>query len=205
MAVINAKEKVRMNTIQINWIRHLPVENGGRYIGHTDIPVVIPRISANLAAPLPENAIWFSSPLIRAVDSAHWLMQSVRENTAPLQIVPELMEQNFGVWENKTSDEVWELVDKSKKWESPAMIKPEGGESFIGLCARVDHWIENTMKDNYAKPWVIVAHAGTIRAALRHALNLVPEQALSFAVDYGSVTQVEYFPGEAARINYVNR
>ncbi len=192
--------------LQINWVRHLPVASSGRYIGQTDIAAVIPRISANLATPLPENALWFSSPLIRAVDSAHWLMRSVRENTAPLQIVPELMEQNFGIWENKTYEEVWELTDKSKKWESPAIIKPEGGESFIGLCARVDHWIENMMKVDVSRPWVAVAHAGTIRAALRHALNIIPEQALSFALDYGSVTQVEYFlEGGGARINYVNR
>jgi len=192
--------------LQVNWIRHLPVASTGRYIGHTDIPAVIPSISANLAAPLPENALWFSSPLIRAVDSAHWLIQSVRENTAPLQISPELMEQNFGIWENKTYEEVWALADRSKNWESPAIIKPEGGESFIGLCARVDHWIENMMKVDINKPWIIVAHAGTIRAALRHALNIIPEQALSFAVDYGSVTQVEYFlEAGGARINYVNR
>lgn len=194
------------NTLQINWIRHLPVEDSGRYIGHTDIPAVIPGISANLVAPLPENALWFSSPLIRAVDSAHWLMRSLRENTAPLQIVPELMEQNFGVWENKTYEEAWQLADKSKNWKSPAMIKPEGGESFIGLCARVDHWIENMMKIDVSKPWIVVAHAGTIRAALRHALNLVPEQALSFALDHGSITEVEYFlEAGGARINYVNR
>lgn len=192
--------------LQINWIRHLPVASSGRYIGHTDIPALIPETSANLATPLPENALWFASPMLRAIDSAHWLMRSVQENVAPLQVVPELMEQNFGIWENKTYEEIWQLADKSKNWPSPAMVKPEGGESFIGLCARVDHWIEKMMKEAPGTPLIAVAHAGTIRAALRHALNIIPEQALSFAVDYGSITQVEYFLNEGgARVNYVNR
>lgn len=192
--------------LQINWIRHLPVENKGRYIGHTDIPAIIPKESANLAVTLPKDSLWFASPLTRAVDSAHWLMQSMRENIAPLQLVPELMEQNFGEWENKTYAEVWKLAENSENWQSPAMIKPAGGESFIGLCARVDHWIEKTMKEVGAANLVVVAHAGTIRAALRHGLNLIPEQALNFAIDYGSITQVEYFlDGSGARISYVNR
>ncbi len=195
-----------MGKLQINWIRHLPVWGSGRYIGQTDIHAIIPEEPANLAVDLPKNAMWFSSPLLRAVDSAHWLMESVKENTAPLQIVPELMEQNFGVWENKTYEEVWNLADKSQNWQSPAMIEPEGGESFIGLCARVDHWIEKIMKEVGEEKLIVVAHAGVVRAALRHALNLIPEQALNFAIDYGSITQVEYFLDESGvLVSYVNR
>lgn len=193
-------------TLQINWIRHLPVENKGRYIGHTDIPAIIPHEVANLAVPLPENALWFASPLMRAVDSAHWLRQSVQGDIAPLKIAPELMEQNFGVWENKTYDEVWSKEENSHDWQKPALIKPVGGESFADVCARVDGWIENILKEVGAKKLIVVAHAGTIRAALRHALNLIPEQALNFAIDYGSITQVEYFlDGSGARVGWVNR
>lgn len=195
-----------MTTLQINWIRHLPVENKGRYIGHTDIPAIIPQEPANLAVTLPENALWFASPLTRAVDSAHWLRQSVRGNAAPLQIVPELMEQNFGVWENKTYAEVWNAAEDSHDWKKPALIKPEGGESFADVCARVDGWIENILKTVEIKPLIVVAHAGAIRAALRHALNITAEQALSFAIDCGSITQVEYFLKEGSvRVSYVNR
>lgn len=190
--------------MKVFWIRHLPVAVTGRYIGHTDIPAIIPKTPANLIVPLPENAAWFSSPMLRTIDSANWLLDSIGDKTTKLLVADELMEQNFGVWENKTYEEVvWQ------NWSSPALVKPEGGESFIGVCARVDHWIENMMKEADGKPLVVVAHAGTIRAALRHALNLIPEQALSFAVDYGSITQVEYFlpynGSGGARVDYVNR
>lgn len=184
----------------------MPTEDTGRYIGQTDIPAIIPKELSDIPISLPKDALWYASPLSRAVDSAHWLMMSVRENIAPLNIADELMEQNFGIWENKTYEEVWSLADKSQNWQSPAMVKPEGGESFIGLCARVDHWIEKMQKETQGNPLIVVAHAGTVRAALRHALNLVPEQALYFSVNHGSITQVEYFLQEGgARVGYVNR
>lgn len=197
-------------TLRIFWIRHLPVVESGRYIGHTDIPALIPQAPANLSVALPEDALWFASNMLRTIETAHWIMDSMREKTAELAVAHELREQNFGVWENKTYEEVWQASEKTQNWPSPAMVKPDGGESFIGVCARVDGWIESRMKMAQGKPLIVVAHAGTIRAALRHALNLIPEQALFFTVDYGSVTQVEYFlhhagGGGGALVGYVNR
>jgi hypothetical protein len=41
---------------------------------------------------------------------------------------------------------------------------------------------------------------------LRDMLELNHEQALSFCIDYGSITQIEYFlKDDTARIMYVNR
>lgn len=192
--------------VQIWWIRHLPVAESGRYIGQTDIPALVPPTPANLAMPLPKDALWFASPMLRTTQTAHWLMEATGE-LEQLDFAPELMEQNFGEWEGKTYDEVWEIEQaKTRNWTSPAMVKPENGESFIGVCARVDHWLDAVMQKAGGRPIVIVAHAGTIRAALRHALNINPEPALSFCVDYGSVTQIEYFPTDnSARVVYVNR
>jgi alpha-ribazole phosphatase len=195
-----------MKNFQVYWIRHAPVAESGQYIGHTDIPALIPPAPANLAMPLPENALWFASPLLRCIDTAHWLMESANKIDVPLHTAPELMEQNFGIWEGKTYDEVWQLADKSESWGSPSTIKPNDGESFIGVCARVDHWLEQQITNSFGAPLIIVAHAGTIRAGLRHALNINPEPALSFCVDYGSVTLTEYFPNDnSARVVYVNR
>ena len=201
---------MRKHPLKIFWIRHAPVEKSGRYIGQTDIPAIIPEQAANLAMDLPKNSLWFSSPLLRSKQTANWLMASYPQMMIPeIDIASELSEQNFGVWEGKTYDEVWsdeETLAQSQDWTNPAIVKPEGGESFIGVCARVDHWIEERMAEDFGLPLVVVAHSGTIRAALRHALNLVPSQALSFAVDYGSVTEVEYAPSEnTAMVHFVNR
>ncbi len=194
------------DTLQINWIRHLPVENNGRYIGHTDIPAIIPQEAVNFSVQLPENALWFVSPLKRAIESANYFRKSAAKTTEPLQIAPELMEQNFGEWENKTYDEVWNNERTAHNWQNPTFIKPQGGENFAELCTRVDGWLENILKGNFGNPLVVVAHAGTIRAGLRHALKITPEQTLNFAIDYSSITQVEYLlDGSGARVNYVNK
>lgn len=189
--------------MKIFWIRHLPIAGTGRYIGHTDIPIIIPASPAKIV-PLPENALWFASPLKRAVATANWLLEDIYNKNTKLKLADELMEQNFGAWENKKYEEVW------GNWQNqdPATVKPDGGESFVELCRRVDSWLEYMVKMFDGKPLVVVAHAGTIRAGLRHALNLKPEQALFFAVDYSSVTQVEYFMPHSvggAMVEYINR
>ena len=192
-------------TLQINWIRHFPVENKGRYIGHTDIPAIIPEEPVNTTTILPETALWFASPLRRAVASANYLRKNAHRNSQPLQIAPELMEQNFGAWENKTYDEVWNNEKTLHNWQNPAFIKPQGGENFAELCARVDGWLENILKGKYGTPLIVIAHSGVVRAGLRHSLKITPEQALNFTIDYGSITQVEYFSGgSGARVNCVN-
>lgn len=197
-----------MNNIKkIWWIRHLPIAETGRYIGQTDVPAIMELEPANFPVSLPDGAAWVASPLLRAKQTAHWLMKSVGATTFDLAIADELAEQHFGVWEGKTYDEVWQIEQKNTMdWASPAMVKPEGGESFIGVCARLDHWLDKQLKEDFARPLVVVAHAGTIRAALRHALNIKPEPALSFAVDHGSITQIDYFPNDGgARVMCVNR
>jgi len=191
--------------LQIWWIRHSPIAESGKYIGHTDIPALIPPVAANLAMPIPKDAIWYSSPMLRTMQTANWLLDSLGEKTK-INLAPEVMEQNFGVWEGKTYDEVWALVDQTQQWSSPSEVRPSGGESFIGVCARVDHWLDPIIAKSDGTPIVIVAHAGSIRSGIRHALDINPEQALSFCVDYGSITQIEYFlKDNTARIMYVNR
>ncbi len=185
------------------WIRHMPVEKTGCYIGQTDIPALIPEYQANLAMPLPEEALWFATPMLRTIDTAHWLMS---HSTAPLRMAPELLEQHFGKWEGKHYDEVWREEEILRDWSKPETIRPEGGENFLDVCARVDGWLEKQLAENATNHLIIIAHAGSIRAGLRHALTITPAQALAFQVDYGSITQVEYDAGEAmARVNYVNR
>jgi broad specificity phosphatase PhoE len=52
---------------------------------------------------------------------------------------------------------------------------------------------------------VVVAHGGSIRAALAHALAVDAERALGFAIDNCSLTRLDHFPSDDAwRIGAVN-
>jgi alpha-ribazole phosphatase len=195
------------DVLQCWWIRHLPVEPTGRYIGHTDIPAVMPAHAAgdfSLPQAGPE-VLWFATPLLRSIDTAHWLLQSQPPSSEPLRMAPELME-HFGEWEGKSYEAVWQEAPHRHDWSKPAHVTPAGGENFADVCGRVDGWMQRMLADQHVRQLVMVAHAGSIRAALRHALGITPAQALSFQIDHGSVTQTLYYRHEStAQVNYVNR
>ena len=56
---------------------------------------------------------------------------------------------------------------------------------------------------------VVVAHGGSIRAALAAALDIEPERALGFSIDNLSVTRLDHIEGQsfgaAWRVAFVNR
>ncbi|MDE3016525.1 MAG: histidine phosphatase family protein [Pseudomonadota bacterium] len=187
------------------WIRHAPVQQTGCYTGQSDVAAIIPARPAQLAYPLPADALWFASPLRRAVQTAQWLMRSCQVDAEQLQLAPELKEQHFGAWEGRYYDEVWKTAEHSHDWSRPETIRPHGGESFADVCMRVDGWLEWLLAEQDGRSVVIVAHAGSIRAGLRHTIGMTPAQALIFKIDYGSVTRIAYAPEKKACVNCVNR
>ena len=98
------------------------------------------------------------------------------------QIVDALWEQDFGQWESRGIPDLGPL--------SPADLaahRPEAGESFLDMAARVQPVLQAA-----TGALAIVAHAGTVRAAL--ALAVGPA-ALSFAVAPLSLTILIRSPG----------
>lgn len=180
------------NTKNIWWIRHAPIETTGGYTGQSDVDAMIPDVTVLLD--VPEDARWFVSPLKRARQTAKWLGKDSAE------IAPAVLEQHFGVWEGRYYDEVWKEAEHAHDWSQPELIRPENGESFADVFARVKAWVEALPEGDY----VVVAHAGSIRAALAHAMGLTVAEALTLSVDYCSISHVAY-GGEKPQINYVNR
>jgi len=185
---------------KIWWVRHLPIDLPehleGCYIGQTDVEAVIPPTRTELEL-LPEQALWFSSPLKRAKATAEWL------GARNLQLAPELKEQYFGTWEGKAYDQVWGEA-QHLDWEKPELIKPPQGESFMELCERVGAWLDTALKHYDGQNLIIVSHAGVIRAGLKHALGMRPSEVLSTDLNYASVTQVSY-SDTFAIADYINR
>ena len=188
---------------QLWWVRHLPVSVTGCYIGQSDVEAVIPSHTSGLTKLLPaKDVVWFASPLKRAVATAQWLNPLTH-----VQTVPELKEQHFGVWEGKSYDQVWREHEHHHDWSQPETLQPPDGESFTRVCERVDGWLNAMLESLAGRSIVIVAHAGVIRAGLRHAVGLSHAQALKMHIDYTSVTHVSYYAAESesARVEYVNR
>ncbi|WP_330450879.1 histidine phosphatase family protein [Paracoccus marcusii] len=96
------------------------------------------------------------------------------------RLEPALWEQDLGAWEGWTRRACPTLVPCPRCLGPPP---PDGGESFDNMAARVIPVLQALQRDT-----VIVAHAGTVRAALS---MVVGPAALSFAVAPLSLTVLQ--------------
>ena len=65
-----------------------------------------------LATLIPNNCVWYVSPLKRAIQTAEALSKFV--NYSKVVIENKLIEQNFGDWSGKKISDVWEVLKKCK-------------------------------------------------------------------------------------------
>lgn len=198
------------------WIRHAPVDSGGRIYGNTDVSANCSdeRLFRPLASRLPDPAVWITSTLKRTRETA----DAILEHRDPALKRPEylrdaaLIEQSFGDWHGMTHAELDEMRGRSRPsfWLTMADEAPPNGESFTQLVERVSGAIHRLTAEHAGQDIVAVAHGGTIRAALAVALDLPPARALAFSIDNCSLTCIDHFAiadapnGSAWRVRAVN-
>lgn len=177
------------------WIRHAPVagDDPGRISGQLDIACDISDAAAltALARRLPKDAVWVTSPLARARDSAKAL------GCPPCLTEEGLAEQHLGAWQGLTWDEVYRVHGAANEdfWKDPGLHRPPGGESFAEVVARVDAVVRRLTADHAGRDIVAVAHGGSIRAAIAAALELEPRRALAIGIDTLSLTRLDHVDG----------
>ena len=194
------------------WLRHAPVpERRGRVFGQMDVDADISDVAIlnSLASCLPRDALWVTSPLKRASQTAAALAKAVGHDAEPL-VEPDFAEQDFGLWQGLTHNEMAERFPRENElfWKTPGSASPPGGESFAQVMERVGRAIAALSRDHLHEERIVFAHGGVIRAALAAALDCGPERALCFAVDNLSVTRIDriILHGEAVqwRVSGVN-
>lgn len=116
-----------------------------------------------------------------------------------------LGEQDFGDWVGLTHDEIaaHDPAAAARFWDDPANRAPPGGEAFTDVLARVAAAIEALGRAHAGRDLVVVAHAGTIRAALALALGLTPQFALRVVIAPLSTTRLDRV-GDSWRVEGVN-
>ena len=178
------------------WVRHAPVVGvDGRIYGSNDVPCDVSdvaRIKA-LAGALPEDAVWITSHLSRAIDTARAIAETGLKMPEPA-IEKDLGEQNFGDWQGLTWKEMREKDPDAYDvfWQDPASARPPGGESFADQIARTGAVIDRFTAAYGGRDIVAVAHGGTIRAAIAKALGLNPVQGMAMRFDNLSVSILEH-------------
>lgn len=167
-------------------IRHAPMAERGRLAGRLDLPAELSNRSAiaALASRLPKGAMLTSSPARRCLMTAEALMPGLAART-----IESLWEQDFGEWEGLNHGLVPDLGPLAP--EALADHRPPRGESFRDLSARTIPALLDLARAG--GPQVVVAHAGTIRAALALAMGSIAG-ALSFQVAPLSLTRFHVGP-----------
>jgi alpha-ribazole phosphatase len=193
------------------WIRHAPVtQDGGCIYGQTDIACDVSDAAcfAALARALPRGAVWITTHLRRTKQTAAAIAAAGLELDPPAE-ERDFAEQHFGEWQGRNRAEIFAAYGADHGlWLAPAEFCPAGGESFCQLAERVARGIARWTERHPGRDIVAVAHGGTIRAALGHALALPPAKALAFETANCALTRLDYIEsdGKAAawRVAAVN-
>ena len=158
-----------------------------RFIGQTDTP---------LNETGRKQAVWwreeflslffdriYCSDLSRSVETAEIIAVNRQE---PVRLVPEFREINLGKWDGLPMQEVRSRYPEEfeKRGANLVSYRPEGGESFLDLSARVLPAFELITRDVESERVLIVGHAGVNRIILCHLLGMPPAGLFRLCQDY---------------------
>ncbi|MEG3617111.1 histidine phosphatase family protein [Magnetovibrio sp. PR-2] len=184
------------------FVRHAPVVGAEhkRLSGQMDVPADVSDKASfdRLAGKLPKGAHWITSHLSRTKQTAEALQDAGAERKNP-KADADFAEQAFGAWTNLTWDDIGALPEDQSAafWDAPATTAPPPSddyksESFASVCARVGVRLEELLDEYAGRDIICVAHAGSIRGAVAHALGLSAEQALALDVQNTSLTRLDH-------------
>jgi ribonuclease H / adenosylcobalamin/alpha-ribazole phosphatase len=177
----------------------------GRFSGRNELPLdergaeQAARLGARSFGPV---AAVVSSPLRRAVETG-------RAIAAPLgldvDVVDDLVETDFGVWEGLTFAEAAEADPQAmRSWRGAPDVAPPGGESFAAVAARVERARAQLVSKYPDSTVVAVSHVTPIKLLVCGALDAPPIALFRLHLDTASVSIVDYFADGNVSVRLVN-
>ncbi len=183
------------------WVRHAPVTCfGDRVYGQMNLPCNCEDTALfdRAVALLPDEALWITTPLVRTAQTRDGLLAAARRHGLSRDIKEHLVEplfaeQHLGTWQSCDRDEIDRQRGRARHpyWLADPDECPPHGESFLDLAARVGQGVDALQQTTNFTDIVVVAHAGTIRAALMTALGWDASTALKVAVANCAVVRIE--------------
>ena len=199
------------------WIRHAQVDHGGRIYGQLDLSCNCSQAAsfAGLAEQLPRGAVWVTSHLRRAHETAAAIIRAGLPGPdripGPEAVAIDDLAEHFGEWQGLAYEDLHQFRagDFHRFWHAPAHEAASGGESFLAVIERVSRVVRRLVATYAGRDIIAVAHGGTIRAVLALALGLDPEAALAFTIENCSITRIDHIDGAGIghdwRVVTVNR
>lgn len=174
--------------MEIYLIRHTtPAIAKGICYGQTDLDIDKKRFAKeakSIQNKLPKNIeAFYSSPLKRCQLLAEKLSNDFKTDK-------NLMELNFGKWENKS----WKEINQTElnPWmEDFVNIPPPEGESYAELHQRSIIFVDSLWSSPYKKV-ALITHAGVIRSIISEVLGLTLENSFRLHLNYGAVVKIQF-------------
>jgi len=176
----------------IDLLRHGTCRGGEIYRGRTDVQLNEEGWS-QMEQAISASASWqciVTSPLLRCREFAE---HSAARLDLPLQVDSTMREMDFGDWEGRLLQEVWqadpELV--SRFYDDPGSVTPPGGEPTVDAQSRIAEGWRALMQERSGEHILLVCHGGVIRLLLSYLLDLPLSSIARLHIPYASMTRVQ--------------
>jgi broad specificity phosphatase PhoE len=183
------------------WVRHAPVrEDGGCIYGQKDIGCDTSDrvVMGAVGKILPRKAVWYASNLKRTHQTAEAIWAAGFPKPETLIQEAAFAEQNLGEWQglNRAAFFASRPVEVGSYWFAPIDDPAPGGESFLDVYNRVKAAVDRINVAHAGRDVIVVAHGGTIKAAIGLALGGMVETGLAFTIDNCSVTRLDHLASQ---------
>lgn len=179
--------------VTLDFMRHGEPLGGRKYRGQIDDPLS-EKGWQQMRDSIGEHCPWtriVSSPLTRCRAFAEEL--ACRHQRA-LSFDARLQEVGFGVWEGKTAAQL--NADDPQQLPrfkaDPLNARPAGAEPLEAFFQRVSAGIETLLEAGGDEHVLVVCHAGVIRMAMAHGLNIPLINAYRIDVPSAGLTRLRY-------------
>jgi broad specificity phosphatase PhoE len=104
-----------------------------------------------------------ASPFLRARETARVIAEILK---LPLEVEPLLYERDVGVLQGQSYDALHAALNYDA--DAPWLWKPEGGESYVDVQARVAPILDRLAQAHASRDVVIVSHGGVMQTLWAH-------------------------------------
>jgi alpha-ribazole phosphatase len=133
-----------------------------------------------------------TSPLMRAQAPATTL---ARRAGARLVVDPDWSELDFGLWDGRLRADIEEDPEARQRlanfYSDPIAPGPPGGETWGDLQTRVARAVQSLLSEASAENTLVIAHGGSIRAALVAILALPLQTSWAVQIAHGTRLTLE--------------
>jgi len=195
------------NLSLISLLRHGETTAGKCFLGKTDAELSELGWQQMKSAELDNDYdLVISSPLLRCQKFAK---QYASEINRPLRIEAEFREIDFGEWEAKTAEELWQTdqLALSGFWSDSIKYTPPGGESLLDFQHRIMNCYTSLLSKAKGKRVLIICHAGVIKILLCNVLGIELKNMHKLAIDHAGLSQISLWQDAELthQVRFINR